>query len=125
MSDRTGWVARVARQRIARCNGVSRVLRVECLEFRVEVFGYALKQQMHAAIDMVAVEMATFHPDEREQQGCLRVVVELIEKDVLMVAIGFAQLPLHTVAVDGMMEVPFRNADEDTHRWLVGQALRG
>jgi hypothetical protein len=91
----------------------------------VEVFGYALKQQMHTAIDMVAVEMATFHPDEREQQSCLWVVVELIEKDVLMVAIGFAQLPLHTVAVDGMMKVPFRNTDEDAHRRLVGQALRG
>ncbi len=78
----------------------------------MEVFGYALKQQMHTAIDMVAVEMATFHPDEREQQSCLRVVVELIEKDVLMVAIGFAQLPLHTVAVYGMLEAALGHTEQ-------------
>ena len=55
--------------------------------------------------------MAVGKPDEGEVD--LTAVGDVVGEQGAVQTIGFAQLPLHAVAVDGMLEVALRYADQN------------
>lgn len=61
------------------------------------------------------------YPNETQQQAL--VGRDSIDKWLLMVAVGLAYLPLHAVAVYGVLETLFRYADKHLYRHVGLAAL--
>ena len=66
--------------------------------------------------------MTIGEPDKSE--GELLILWQTGEQDIFVMAIGLAQLALSTVAVDGMMKLFLRNADEQLYRWSRMSSFR-
>ena len=85
------------------------------------VFGYVMQDFLHFLGYLTAVVKLAVEPDEGKRHLLRRFLcTERINEDMLVLAIGFAHLPLHTVASDGMLEAFLRYTDEDGY---IGSAL--
>ena len=61
--------------------------------------------------------MVVGQPDEGYAHGLAK--GDSVGEQGLVMAVGFPQLPFHTVAVYRMLESTFRNADENGGGWKV------
>lgn len=86
-----------------------------------------MQELLHAVVYAAGGCLSAVNPDEGYAEGLAGVLCgHPVNELTFILPIGFAQLPLHTVAVDGMLEVSFRHADHHHHRRHdLGFALNG
>ncbi len=70
-----------------------------------------LEQADNAMLHLGSGQVMVGEPDESQGYGLA--LGQLRGQQLLVLAVGFAQLPLHAVAVDGMLEAALRDTDKN------------
>lgn len=89
---------------------------------QLQTIGCAVEQAQQAFVHRFALHEGVGEPDEGEVH--FTVGRDVLQEDVFLQSIGFAQLPFGSIAVDGVLEVAFRDGEQHFGVWTapaVGQ----
>ena len=77
---------------------------------QLQTIGCAVEQAQQAFVHRFALHGVVGEPDEGEMY--FTIGRDVLQEVVFLQTIGFAQLPFGTIAIDGMLEVAFRDGEQ-------------